>query len=172
MLAESGRVNRLVQNQHRLILPALQFVAHDGHLRLAICIGDERVAHAVGFEPDSEFKLIARHGLEVVGAVVPSGRIKIRADALERGGDLRAAIFIERRRALEEHVLKQMRRAGVADRLVARADAIEHQTGDDRRDAVLNEQHFQAVRQTIFADAVGFGDERDAGRQLFFGSCG
>ena len=48
------------------------------------------------------------------------------------------------RRAVEHHVLEQMREAGVA-RLVARADAHPHLERDDRRRAVFERQHAEPV---------------------------
>src|SRR5207244_4314304 len=51
VLAECGSPDALVEDAARIVLAALQFIADHGHLQLPVLIGDERIAHAVGFDP-------------------------------------------------------------------------------------------------------------------------
>jgi hypothetical protein len=55
----------------------------------------------------------------------------------------------------------------VPDRLVARADAVEHTHGRDRRDAVTDQQDFQTVPKLELAHALARRDERRAARRRF-----
>src|SRR5690606_889321 len=64
--------------------------------------------------------------------------------------------------ALEHHVLEEVSRAGITDRLVPRADAIDDHGGDDRRAVVLHEQDLQTIGiEPELPHTASFADERD-----------
>ena len=83
--------------------------------------------------------------LEVVGAVEVGGAVDVGgAGGLEQlevrvGGDVL--------RALEHHVLEQVREAGAARHLVGRADVVPEVDRDQRQPLVLREDDLEAVRQ-------------------------
>ena len=86
----------------------------------------------------------ARHGLEIIGAVEPGGAVEI--GGAHGAGMLE--IFARRVfRAVEHDVLEQVREAGAAGRLVLRTDIVPDADRDDRRLAVLMDDHPKPVRQ-------------------------
>ncbi len=60
--------------------------------------------------------------------------------------------------ALEQHVLEQVRHAGLAVALVARADEVGDVDRDRRLGGIGEEQHAQAVGEQVFGDAFDGGD--------------
>ena len=105
----------------------------------------EQVPHAIRLEPQREFDLVGRDGLEVVGAIEIRRAVQIagagafqQLDVLIRGNVLRA---------LKHHVLEQMRKAGAAGLLVGGADVIPEVDGDERQPVVLRQDHPQPIRQ-------------------------
>ena len=64
-------------------------------------------------------------------------------------------------RALEHHVLEQVREAGAARLLVGRADVIPEVHGHQRQPMVLAEDHVETVRQRVFLERQPW----DAGRR-------
>ena len=162
-----GELERALE-QHRagVVLAHLELVAHHRHLALEIGLGDERVDHPVRFHAERPLQvgLARRHGLEVVGAVVGGGAVPARAAA----GELALEVGMVRR-ALEHHVLEQVRHALLAVALVARAD----QVGDVHRHGVgagvRHGEDAQAVVEPVFGHALDRGDllRRFGGR----GSC-
>ena len=71
--------------------------------------------------------------------------------------------------ALEHHVLQQVRHAGFAIALVARADHIGDVHRDRRLGVIGEQQHLQAVVEAVFGDAFDGGDfglgEREGGEK-------
>ena len=79
----------------------------------------EQIAHAIGLEPQRELELVGGHGLEVVGAIEVGRAVQIAgAGALEQ---LEVLIGRHVLRALEHHVLEEVREAGASRLLVRRA---------------------------------------------------
>jgi len=93
--------------------------AHDGHLGIEVGLLDEAVHEAVRFERDGELEVFVGGGerLEIINAVHGGAAVEYRAVFLERLGHVRMI-----RCALEDHVLEQVRHAGLAVTLVPRAD--------------------------------------------------
>src|SRR6185369_5908953 len=58
-------------------------------------------------------------------------------------------------RALEHHVLEEMRDAALTHQLIARADLVEEGRGDDRRLAVLQQADGEAVGQMLQPRVAG-----------------
>ena len=110
----------------------------------------EQVAHAIGLEPQRQLELVRRHRLEVVGAI----EIRRAVDAGRAGAgeqpEVRVALDVLR--ALEHHVLEQVREARAAGRLVRGADVIPDVDADERHAMILGEDHFEAVRQRVLLD--------------------
>ena len=128
---------------------------------MAVFIRDERIAHAVGFEVNGQFEPIRREHLIIARAVEPRVGVVYSALPLQHGGDLRPVLLVVSRRAFEKHVFKQMRRAGVADGLVARTHAVKDHKRHHRRRPARREQQFQVIRvEFVFGDSVVFGDFR------------
>ena len=73
--------------------------------------------------------MLGRQRLVVVGAVEPGRGVEGGADALERPGDAGRRRGLKARVTLEHQVLEQVRGAGVADHLVARADVVDDARG-------------------------------------------
>src|SRR5581483_3397494 len=105
---------------------------------------------------DGELKVCVTGGkrLEIVDAIARRAAIKLGAVVLQFLGDFRVA-----RRALEDHVLEQMRHAGFAVTFLPRTD----QHGKIYRDlglrVVRKEQDAEAIIELVFADAFDSGDQ-------------
>jgi len=118
----------------RVVVVAFEFVTHDRHLGAAIRIGDEGAAHAIGFEFDREFEIARRNGLEIQRSIEPRRRILARTDFVHDIRKRTPVSTIILRCAFEEHVFEQMRRPGIADGFVPRADPVDdHQRRHGRR---------------------------------------
>ena len=109
---------------------------------------------------------VLRHAGEIVGAVV-RGRA-VPAQAAVAHVLLRVRIV---RRALEHQVLEQVRHAGLAVVLHARADLHGQVHGRRRLRVVGQRQHVQAVGQRVFGDAFDAGDARHAGGEPRLRGC-
>jgi len=75
-------------------------------VELLLCHRGQQVTHSVGLQPQCECKLIRGNCLEVVGAVEPGRPVQSTARSLNQ---LEMLVRGDVRRALEEHVLKQVR---------------------------------------------------------------
>ena len=152
-LRKQRLVDRLFDDAVRAVLVALAaFVADDVLLvRQALLIDDfEEVPHAIGFEPQRRLELIRRNGLEVIGAIETGGAVDAgRADASE---DAEVRVVFDVLRALEHHVLEQVRKAGPAWRLVRGTDVVPHADADERHAMIFREDHFEPVRQRVLFD--------------------
>ena len=137
----------------RLVVDALAaLVLHDFALIVELGLGQrlgER-AHAVGLEPERELELIRWELLEIVRAVPRCRSIDVRARASAR--------FLEQRpvhsvgdvaRALEHHVLEEMREAGLAGALALRADVVHHLDSDYGRRVIDTIDDVESVWERI-----------------------
>ena len=149
----------LQQHPGRAVLARFHLVAHDRHLGVEIGAGDEAVDHRVGLpaEVPAQVVVVRREGGEVVGAVVPGAAVGAQAALGELGPDI-----ARRRRALEQQVLEQVRHAGLAVALEARADPVGDVDGGARLGVVGHEQQLQPVLQPVFGDAFDPGHLLDA----------
>ena len=144
---ERGGGHLLVEDRSRVVFVPFEFVAHDGHLGLAVLLAQEQVAHPVGLELHGEFEMIAWEVFVVVGAVERGGRVVDAADAVHERVEAVAGPAVEIFAALEHQVFEQMGGAGGAGDLVARADAIRHHEGEHGGRVVLQQQHAEVVRR-------------------------
>ena len=95
--------------------------------------------------------------LEVVRAVPRRRAVELRAAAADRRENVGKL-----RRALEQHVLEQMRHARLAVALVDGADEVRHVDGDRRFRRIAEQQHLQAVVEPVLGDAFDGRHARDA----------
>jgi hypothetical protein len=109
-------------------------------------------AHAVGLEPEAEVEPVRRKRLEVVGAVVGGRAVHAAARALD---ELEVLALLHVRRALEHHVLEQVREPGARGALVRRADVVPDIDRDHLRGVVLAEDHGEPVRQLVGLELHG-----------------
>ncbi len=146
-----GGVHPLAQQAERAVLPGLELVAHDRHFALEVLPGDPGVDHPVGLDVEHEREQLVggRKRLEIVGAI-ERGRAVVARAALQELA-LRAGVA---RRALEQHVLEQVRHPALAVALVTRSDEVGDVDGDRVLGGVGKEQDLEPVRQVVFADAA------------------
>jgi hypothetical protein len=101
------------------------------------------VAHAVAFHEEREGQRAGRHGLDIIGAVIPGRAIgAVRPCRLQRNveiGDVLAAA--------EEEMFVEMGKAGLASGLVLGPDAVIGGDADDGRLAVGVDDQREAVFQ-------------------------
>ena len=91
------------------------------HLELLLGHGVEQEAHPVRLQPKELLELVVGRGLEIVGAIWARRAVQ-RAAGL--GDDLEVLFVADVLRALEHHVLEEVREAGLADLLAGRADVV------------------------------------------------
>ncbi len=94
-------------------------------------------------------EMLARDALEIAGVVVRRERVLLAADGGKLLREAAGRIF---RRALEHQVFEEMRDAGLAGRLVGSADPVPQHVGDDRRAAIRDHHHGQAVGERELRD--------------------
>ena len=160
-LREQRVEERFLDDSVGLVLHALPaLVAHDVLLVRQRAGGDllQQIAHPVRLEPERQLEPIRRHGLEVVRPVEAGRAVQVAgAGALEQLDVLVARHVL---RALEHHVLEQVREAGAPGGLVGRADVIPQVDGRQGQPVVLGEDHGQAVGQRVLLEG-----DRTARRQ-------
>ena len=147
---ERGREDALLEDRARVVLAHLELVADDGHLAVEVLLGHEGMDHAVRFHLERPLQVhVARlQRFEIVRAVEPRRSIGSRAVRGQLLVDLGVV-----RRALEEHVLEQVRHARLAVVLVARADLVGEVDRDRGLRRVGKEQHAQTVSEPVLGDA-------------------
>jgi hypothetical protein len=129
-----------------IILAHALLVLDDAALRIELGLGDgaQQMAHAIGFEEERTIERAGRHRLEIVGAIEPGRAVPVgRADILQPAEERTVGIL----RSIEHQMLEEMREAGLAGGLVARADMIPDRYRDDRRLAVGGDDDAQPVGQ-------------------------
>ena len=141
---------RLVEHVH------LDLVLHHALLVDEVLLRDHEAAHPVGFGPERGLQRVGRHDFEVVRVVETGGAVQDSAGALDELDELHLAEVF---RALEHHVLEEMREAGAPLRLDAEADAVVH--GDrGRRHRLVGGDH---DAQPILEREVGVRDVEPRG---------
>ena len=142
-----------------VVRPAL-LVLDDLTLVVEVLLAErvEQRSHPVGLEPQRELELVRGKRLEVVRPVEPGRAVHRPAGGLDERDVLGLA---DVRRALEHHVLEEVREAGLARLLVLRSDVVPDVDRHDRRQVVLGDDQAEAVREAL----VGEGNGGNGGRQ-------
>ena len=129
---------RLVLDPHPpLFLDDLALVLED-------LLVDPQRRHAIGLEPEHQRQVLRRHRLPEDRRVFVGVGVALPADARD---PRRMPFGLDVLRALEHHVLEQVREAGAARLLVLRPDVIPDLGVHDRRRVILEQDHLQPVRQ-------------------------
>jgi hypothetical protein len=135
----------LVEDLERRVLAALELVADDRHLGTAVLVAQERAAHARRLDRAPRSQRRGGDGLVVVGAVEPRGGVEPRAERLEDG---RHRVPFARSNSgvpLNIRCSSSVRRARVADRLVAAADVVHDRERHDGRTRFGEQQDAKPV---------------------------
>ena len=111
-------------------------------------------SHAVAFEPEGQLQLVRRQRFKIIRAV------KV-CCAVDLAGSRRlevpeVALFADVPGSLEHHVFEQVSEAGEAGALIGRADVIPDIHGHERQTVVLEQNHIEAVGESVFF-VVEFG---------------
>jgi hypothetical protein len=108
---------------------------------------------AVGLDPEEVFEVARGHGGEVVGAILVGRAVDAALEEVRAGG-LDVLEILARRvlRALEHHVLEEVREAAAARPLVLRADVEPLVDVDDRQLAVDVQDDAQPVGQRVLLE--------------------
>ena len=154
-------VERVLEQQRepaavRLVLqPLPPLILHDVPLLVELLVvgGVEQRGQPVGLDPQQVLEVARRHGREVVRAVVARGAVdaafgQVRAGFLGVHEVLAAGIL----RALEHHVLEQVRKARAPPLLVLRSDVEPLVHVHDRQLAVDVQDHLQAVGERVLLE--------------------
>ena len=144
-LDEGLEVQRLVHHAPHLVVDAQAALLHDdAALLLEVLLGDGEVRHPVALEVEHDGQRLAREVVQVRGVVarrVAVGGAAVPFDQVVEhpGPELLATV--------EHHVLEEMRDAGGAAHLVARADVVEDVGRDDGRGVILVHDDAEPVRE-------------------------
>ena len=148
LLGEQLMEQRLFDDAVRLVLDALPaLVADDVLLVREVGLIDliEQVAHPIRLEPQRQLELVRGNGLEVVRAIEVGGAVdRAAAGALDQP-EMRIAGHVLR--ALEHHVLEEVREPGASRLFVGRTDVIPEIHGDERQPVILRQDDLEPVRQ-------------------------
>ena len=122
--------------------PDATFFFYDFALGFEIFFGNVEAAHAVRFEPQNSFQVIAGESFEKIRGVVSGFRIVEPADGFDDSG-----MFFSRnmRRALEHQVLEEVGETGAARQFVFGSDVIPNLEVDDRNGVIFEENYLQPV---------------------------
>ena len=99
----------------------LDFVLDHLLLVLEVVGADVEAAHPVGLGPENRLEHVRRHDLEVVREVEARRSVEEPAVRFDQADELHLAEVL---RALEHHVLEEVREAGLVLRLVPEADVV------------------------------------------------
>src|SRR5207244_6954406 len=134
-----GPVRLVVDRPATLVLHYVSLV-----VELLVGHGGNQTGHAVGLEPKRALELMAREGLEVVGAIEPRRRVERAARGLYQA-EMHSLFHVLR--SLEHHVFEEVRETGLPRLLVLAADVVPEVDGYNGRAVVSGEDYPQAVRQ-------------------------
>ena len=162
VLREGGREHPLQRQRRRVVELAVRLLDHDLRFALELLGVEERVGDRVGHDLEGSREPLGRHDEVVVGRVVDRAGVGVAADGRELLADLfRAGKLL---RALEEHVLEQVRHAGDLVRLVEVARLHPGVDRDHPGSRLLPNQEREAVREGRLRDAREKGVERPGRR--------
>ena len=129
--------------------PHVLLFQHDVELGADHVVGENQAGHAVSLELHHALELVARHALEVAGVVDRGEGVLLPADGRN---DLRETAGRVLGRALEHQMLEKMGEAGLARRLVGRADLVPDHVGNDWRAMIGDDHDLEAVRKREVGD--------------------
>src|SRR3984957_12449634 len=118
--------------------PDATFFFYDFALGFEIFFGNVEAAHAVRFEPQNSFQVIAGESFEKIRGVVSGFRIVEPADGFD---DSRMFFSRNMRRALEHQVLEEVRETGAAGQFVFGSHVIPNLEVDDRNGVIFEENY-------------------------------
>jgi hypothetical protein len=151
----------LVQQLVRRVLHRLAaLVLHHLDLVLEALLGEARqqVAHPIGLEPQAQLELVHRQRLEVVGAIEVGGAVDVGAAGRLDDGEVLVLGHVGR--ALEHHVLEEVREAAAPGSLVQAAHVVPDAHRHQGQAGVVVQQHRQAVVERVRLDGDGRGRQR------------
>ena len=105
---------------------------------------DAQRGQAIGFEPEHERQVLRRERLPEDRRVFVRIGVALAADARD---PRRMPFRLDVLRALEHHVLEEVRESGTARLLVLRADVVPDLSVNDRRRMIFEEHDLETVRQ-------------------------
>ncbi len=143
--------DRLGQVRDRLRLVAVVLAQHRALLERPVRLAQQQAAHPVGFEADRELGPVRRQHRVEVGVVLGGVGVDLGAQARR---DVVEPAARDGARAAEHHVLQAVREAGLARRLVERAEAVPDRGLHDRRRVVLDHDDAQAVGERALRDGI------------------
>ena len=146
-----GRRESILAIRH-VVVTLAALVSDDVTLVRQAFLGDRlrQIAHPLAFEPECDLELVRGDDLVVVGPVRVRGAVGVGApDLLE---DLEVLVLARVLRALEHHVLEEVREAALAGHLVAAADVVPQIDGHEGHGLVLVEDDLQSVGQGVFLE--------------------
>jgi hypothetical protein len=154
--AERDGLQLLAEEERRVVLVAFALADDHRALGLGLLDRDERVAHAIGLELERGLVPLFRHRLEVTGHVLAGEGVPLRAVTRQQAVEVALGVL---RRALEQHVLEEVRHAGRAGDLVAAAHVVPDPKRHDRRVPRFERVEHQAVVEAT--RSRGVSDCRD-----------
>ena len=140
-----------------VVLAPFQLAPHHRHLGVEVGLVDPAVHHPVGLEPDRQLEAVGGHGLVVVRPVEVGARVEGGAVQEEQARDLADAELL---RALEHHVLEEVRDARDPGMLVSGADLVPDAEAHHGGPVDLLRQDAEPVGQDGLPDARGEGGAR------------
>ena len=134
-----------------VIVRGALFVLDDAALIVQVLLVEraQQRRHPIGLEPERQFELVARDGLEVVGAIQEGGPIHRAAGPLDKRHVLGLGHVA---RTLEHDVLEEVREAGLAGDLVLGADVVPDVDRGDGRQVILRDDQAEAVGQALIGE--------------------
>jgi hypothetical protein len=160
MLDEGLRLGRLRKRVFRIVVGAHPPFLFDHRELGSEALGIE-ILHPVGLEADRHVEMVAVDHLKVVGEVGAGERVIHPAVLLDDVGELLGPVLFG---AAEFQMFDQVRDAGLAEALVARANLGKHVEGRHRRLVILQHEDLEPVGQGFGLDGVGDARARRARR--------
>ena len=133
------------------------FLEHDVALGRDDRVGEDEPGHAVGLELHAGLEVLPGDLLEIGGEVGPGEGVLLAADLGDEFGELPLGVGLG---SLEHQMLKKMRDARLARRIVGGAVSVPDHMGDDRRAVVRNDHNLEAVLQGKMGDLRRGGNMR------------
>ena len=170
MVEKEGRFHLLRQASTRIVGdPHVLLFEHDLQFGLDDVLGEHQAGHAVGLEFHQHLEMLARSALEIAGVVRRRECVLLAADVGHRLREQTLRILLG---ALEHQMLEEVRKPGLARRLVGGADAIPEHVRHDRRAVIGNDDDIESVREREMRDVRGgVGAECASERHRHDGEC-
>ncbi len=133
---------RLQQGGGAVLDPHPQLFQHHIALGQHFRVGQLEIRHAVRLHLHHERQAVLRDDLEIGGEIVMREGVVLSAIARDDARELAGRDLL---RALEHQMFEEMRKAGLARRLVRRADFVPDHMRHDRRAVIGDHEHVHAV---------------------------